>query len=249
MAENLTTKQICPGQDTRFWGPGDIFEVDCAACGTSVEFFKDDARRKCPKCRTVVSNPRISLGCAQWCEHAKECLGYDPKAQDDEVADRGSLTDELVAAMKLEFGPDEKRIDHALSVLQHARALLKEEGGDPKIVMAAAVLHDIGITVAEEKHGSNSSKYQEIEGPPIAKRILTGLGMDPGSIDHVCEIIANHHSDGGIDTPEFRVIWDADWLVNMAGKLNGASPEKIAEKIDRIFKTPVGKEKARELFL
>jgi hypothetical protein len=70
---------ICPGQDTRNWRPGDIFDVTCDACGTPVEFFKDDVTRRCTSCRTVIRNPKITLGCAQWCEHVAQCLGYDPK--------------------------------------------------------------------------------------------------------------------------------------------------------------------------
>ena len=73
-------KTMCPGQDTRYWRPGDIFNVSCASCGSEVEFFKDDAKRRCRKCGAEVQNPRLSVGCGQWCEHAKECLGYDPAA-------------------------------------------------------------------------------------------------------------------------------------------------------------------------
>ena len=40
----------CPGQDQRFWKPGDIFEVKCPGCGGAVEFFKDEPKLKCPKC-------------------------------------------------------------------------------------------------------------------------------------------------------------------------------------------------------
>lgn len=72
-------RSMCPGQDTRYWRPDDIFNVPCASCGTLIEFFKDDASRRCPKCSTRVQNPRLTMGCAQWCEHAEECLGYDPK--------------------------------------------------------------------------------------------------------------------------------------------------------------------------
>lgn len=31
----------CPGQDSRYWKEGAIFEVDCPKCGKPVEFFKD----------------------------------------------------------------------------------------------------------------------------------------------------------------------------------------------------------------
>ncbi len=72
------SKAICPGQDTRYWRPGDIFNVPCASCGNEVEFFKDDVRRRCTGCGATVQNPRMTVGCAGWCEHAKECLGYDP---------------------------------------------------------------------------------------------------------------------------------------------------------------------------
>ena len=65
----------CPGQDTRYWKPGDIFEVDCPECGNRVEFFKDEATRKCRQCRHTVVNPRMDFGCAAYCKYAADCLG------------------------------------------------------------------------------------------------------------------------------------------------------------------------------
>ena len=64
----------CPGQDPRFWRPQDIFEAACPHCGMSVEFWKDELRVKCPRCRRVIANPKLDLGCAQWCLHARQCL-------------------------------------------------------------------------------------------------------------------------------------------------------------------------------
>ena len=64
----------CPGQDTRYWKPEDIFESPCANCGKNMEFFKDDLRRKCPHCGEFTVNPKNDLACAAWCKHAKECL-------------------------------------------------------------------------------------------------------------------------------------------------------------------------------
>ena len=91
---------VCPGQDTRYWRPGDVFEVKCADCGNEVEFFKDDAFRRCHRCGSRVANPKLSFGCAQWCQHAKECLGYDPKeAAASADSHEEALTDKLVAAM------------------------------------------------------------------------------------------------------------------------------------------------------
>ena len=64
----------CPGQDMRYWRPGDIFDARCPACGSTIEFFKDEVRRKC-RCGRVVANPKLDLGCAQWCSYAEQCTG------------------------------------------------------------------------------------------------------------------------------------------------------------------------------
>ncbi len=210
------SKIICPGQDTMFWSADDVFEIACAECGNMVEFFRDDAKRKCSNCQSLIQNPKLNLGCAMWCEHAKQCLGYDPKEKLAEAAQGAeSLVDQLIAAMRAKFGSDEKRIDHAQRVLEFAQDILKSEPGDPRVVQAAAVLHDIGIKEAEAKHGSSAGRYQEMEGPPIARPIMEELGMAPEVVDHVCDIIGNHHSARDIDTPEFRILWDSDWLVNI----------------------------------
>ncbi len=65
----------CPGQDQRFWKPGDIFEVRCPGCGQVVEFFKDEPTLKCRKCGYTVANPKIDLVCAEWCQYADHCTG------------------------------------------------------------------------------------------------------------------------------------------------------------------------------
>jgi hypothetical protein len=64
----------CPGQDTRFWKPEDIFNVPCPACNKPVEFFKDDSSRKCSNCGYRFKNPRLDLGCAEYCPYGDQCL-------------------------------------------------------------------------------------------------------------------------------------------------------------------------------
>ncbi len=160
-----------------------------------------------------------------------------------------SLTNRLTEDMKNEFGNDNKRISHSLSVLEHAKDILKEEGGDSKVVIASALLHDIGIHEAERKYGSSSGKYQEIEGPPIARRILECTELESSVIDHVCSIVGSHHSGSDIDTPEFRILWDADWLVNIPDVFKDSDKDKLEGIIGKIFKTKTGKKKAYKLFL
>jgi HD superfamily phosphodiesterase len=159
------------------------------------------------------------------------------------------IVDMLIQDMRAVFGDDRKRIEHALAVLDYVRRIQAVEGGDPSVVEAAAILHDIGIHEAERKYGSPAGKYQEIEGPPIARAILGQRDVPPDVIEHVCRIIANHHSAKDIDTTEFRILWDADWLVNIPEDLPDASQEKLQRIIGKTFKTDRGREIAAQSFL
>jgi len=232
----------CPGQDQRFWKPEDIFEVRCPGCGSTVEFFKDEPKLKCRSCGQIVANPKIDLGCAEWCQYAVQCLGFST------LKAVSFIRDELIDQMKKAFAEDQKRIEHALAVLSYAEQIQTVEGGNPLIVKAAAILHDIGIHEAERKYGSSAGKYQEIEGPPIAERILKNYNIPAEAIGHICRIIANHHSAKGIDTTEFKIVWDADWLVNIPTDFPNASKEKLQDIIDKIFKTDEGYRIATRFF-
>lgn len=233
----------CPGQDQRFWKPEDIFEMKCPGCGGSVEFFKDEPKLKCRHCGKMVDNPRIDLGCAEWCPYGDQCLGITPEGQ------ANIMRDKLIWEMKKVFEGDNKRIEHALAVLKYAEQILGEQEAEPLVVTAAAILHDIGIHEAERKHGSSAGKYQEIEGPPIAKKILKSNGVDETAIEHICRIVGSHHSAKDIDTPEFRCIWDADWLVNLPEVIQDKSKEQLDKIIEGTFKTAKGLEMAKALFI
>lgn len=252
----------CPGSDTSLWKPGDIYDVLCPACGTKAEFFKDEPKRKCSKCGFVVTNPKVNMGCAQWCEHAAECLGADApavlakaEASSGSASSGGSgipeprghrLKIKLITKMKEVFGDDFKRVKHALKVLQYAEQILGAEKADSIVVISAAVLHDIGIQEAEKKHGSCAGNFQEIEGPPIARRILEELEVEPDKIEHICKIIANHHSAKDIDTPEFRIIWDADLIVNAQDDNLVAAFDDLKPFVEKHFKTEAGAQCALE---
>jgi len=67
----------CPGQDKQFWKPEDIYYVECPKCRAKVEFWKDDVYRRCKKCGHRFRNPKLDLGCAEWCPYASLCLGQN----------------------------------------------------------------------------------------------------------------------------------------------------------------------------
>lgn len=160
-----------------------------------------------------------------------------------------TIKDSLIKAMESYFGEDARRINHAHGVTQYAEQLMATEGGDYPVVIGAAVLHDIGIHMAEKKYGSPAGKFQEIEGPPIAREILTGLKFEPQQIDEICEIIAHHHSPGKIKTRNFGILYDADWLVNLKDEYDIQEREKLGNIINRVFLTESGRSLARKTYL
>ncbi len=114
------------------------------------------------------------------------------------------------------FGSDSERIRHAREVLRVTEQLLAEVPGNPAVAIPAAILHDVGIKIAEEKYGSAAGHLQEKEGPPVARAILAGQGFSPAAIEEICAIIAHHHSPGHILSESFKAVYDADCIVNLA---------------------------------
>ncbi len=159
------------------------------------------------------------------------------------------LENKIIDNMKQYFENDKKYIDHALKVLSYTKELLKQEKGDSQIVFTTAILHDIGIKLCKKKYNSTGGQLQEIEGPPIARKILKELEVDSKIIDEVCDIIASHHSPGEINTLNFKIMWDADWLVNLEDEYDIKNKEKLEKVINKIFLTKTGKNLGKSIYL
>lgn len=239
----------CPGQDSRYWKPGSIFEAKCPECGKTVEFFKDDTTRKCGHCGHRFTNPKLDFGCAAYCKFADQCIGTLPPeilAQRDDL-----LKDRIAIEMKKYFKTDFKRIGHASRVARYAQKIGVSEGGNMAVILAAAYLHDIGIHEAERKHNSTAAKYQELEGPAIARSIMEDLGANEALIEEACDIIGHHHHPREEETLNFKVLYDADLIANIEDnqKEKPSEPEKIIKIINSSFFTENGKKTATEQLL
>ncbi len=191
----------CPGQNWMFWTPGDIFEVTCANCGTEVEFFKDDATRRCPGCGQVVRNPKLNLGCAQWCEHAKECLGYDPKELELPEGDAAPLVERLLGALKSELSS--QGFAEAVARLEHAKTLMRAEGGQPRLLLPAALVASLS---AQE-----------------AAQLLKDQGLDGQSVEDVLELL-----EAEPQSLEARILADATTLARVSqGETEAAQAQAL----------------------
>ncbi len=141
-------------------------------------------------------------------------------------------------------------INHALKVYAFAKGIGEGEGIPPEKLLTlevAAVLHDIGIRVSEEKYHAFGGKYQQIEGPSIARALLTPLGFDEAVIGRVCYLIAHHHEYDAIDDVDYRILVEADFLVNIFEE--NTSMEGIRSVREQIFRTETGKRLLDDLYL
>lgn len=148
------------------------------------------------------------------------------------------------------YAGDIKRINHFIKVHGFAKAIGEAESLDERtqsVLEAAAYVHDIGIKISEEKYGSSAGHYQEIEGPPIAERMLASLGYDEEFIKRVSYLVARHHTYSDIDGLDYQILVEADFIVNIyEDNINIESIKSVREKI---FKTKTGTEILDNLYL
>ncbi|MBN1165556.1 MAG: HD domain-containing protein [Methanospirillaceae archaeon] len=148
-----------------------------------------------------------------------------------------SIMDEIIRYCK----GDVRRINHALLVYSYASLIAAQTGVNKKeklIIGIVALLHDIGIPEAERKFQSSSGKYQEREGPPVAREILEPFALDTETLERICFIIGNHHSYKTIDGIDFQILIEADLLVNIYE--DSVSHDFIRNVREKIFQTEPG---------
>ncbi len=239
----------CPGQDTQYWNEDAIFETECPECGHAMEFFKDDATRRCSNCQKKIVNPNMDFGCASYCKFAEQCLGTLPE---DFVAKREDLFKDRVAVeMKRYLGMDFKRIGHAAKVANFAEKIGKKEKANLPVVLCAAYLYDIGVKNALEKYGSDKPEQIEKESPEVAVALMEKMGAKKELIDEISGIVGNHNRPSENDGLNQKVLYDANMLAYMSAceKKTSVEDNEFSVKLDRIFMTNAGKELARQVLI
>lgn len=156
----------------------------------------------------------------------------------------------LIEKMMEYYTGDPKRVQHFLKVYEFAKLIGESESLDTEtmhILRTAAIVHDIGIKISEEKYGSSNGKYQEKEGPAVAEPMLLALGYDEAVIDRVLFLIAHHHTYNEIEGLDYQILVEADFLVNL---FEDGSSREAAQKVQKnIFKTNTGMKYLSDLFL
>jgi hypothetical protein len=224
----------CPGQNTMFWKPGDIFEVSCPNCGKPVEFWKDDARRTCT-CGHRFLNPKRDIGCLEWCKYAEKCMPDMFKG--DNL--RAFYRDRLLAAAKKTLRPDDAVMGEALEVLDLAEELVSAEGGEPKVVIAAVLLSEL-LRVSPAGQDDRAA---------LARKILVDLGTEAEVVDEVCKLIQDVPPGDEPGNMNLRILQDARTMAKLGERRALLEKSALERLIDARLTTEAGRRLARKRLL
>lgn len=203
----------CPGQDMKYWKASAIFDANCPKCGSSVEFYKDDTSRKCPKCGHRFVNPQMDFGCASYCQYAEQCMGALPE---EFTGSRDNLLKDKVAVeMKRFFQTDFRRIRQATTAARFAESIGKAEGGNLAVILCAAYLHDTG--------------------PAGAETILKKVGASVSMIEEIRQLVELRQGVEEGESVPAKILHDALTLKDLyeelkEGRINGAMAQQLGEE-------------------
>lgn len=165
------------------------------------------------------------------------------------MKNRDLLLDELYLRMTDYYRGDPARIQHFVKVHSFARLIGHREGlGEEELLIleASALVHDIGIKPAEAIYGNCDGKRQEELGPQAAREMLAQCGFSPEQTGRIAWLVGHHHTYTDIDGMDYRILVEADFLVNLYE--DGSTTEAVAAAYKNIFRTESGKKICRDMF-
>jgi hypothetical protein len=125
-------------------------------------------------------NPKIELGCAEWCQYAEKCVPDLVRAKKATQ----NFKDLLSEMAKSHLEGDPAAWDRTAKGVAYAQDLLKAEGGDPKVVLATVLLHRVA--------------------PDQAREFLAELETEPEIIEAVLELLAGQGSERDLNRQIFQ---------------------------------------------
>ena len=155
----------------------------------------------------------------------------------------------LFSAMISYMAGDARRIQHFTKVHAYSRLIGSLEQLDAHtlfILEAAALMHDIGIREGERLYGRCDGSIQEQLGPEEAGKLLKNLNIPPADTERICYLIGHHHTYHSIDGPDYQILVESDFLVNLQEE--NSSKEVCINVYEKIFKTKTGKKFMKEMF-
>ena len=233
----------CPGQNTMFWKPDDIFDVRCPNCDRPVEFWKDDSKRTCD-CGHRFLNPKRDLGCLEYCKYAEQCM---PEMFQGESL-KALYRDRLLVTAKIKMKPGDASLERSQKIAELVEEILDEEGGQPKVVFAATILGNLVLN--SQAHGEQSASSAQGDSPSvITRKVLAEIGTEKEVTDQVCQIIENRINGTSSEDLDSKIVSDALMLADLLDKKALLEEATLERLVDSKIQTETGKRVARERLL
>ena len=108
-------------------------------------------------------------------------------------------------------------IAHFIKVHSYARTIgIQEEllDSEQETVELAAIIHDIACPLCRIKYGNTNGKHQEEESAPLVREILEGIDIPEAMADRINYLVSHHHTYTNVDGIDYRILLEADFLVN-----------------------------------
>lgn len=133
-------------------------------------------------------------------------------------------------------------IAHFLKVYTYARMIGEMENlseRQQETLEIAAVIHDIACPVCRKKYDNTNGSNQEKESPELVEDFLKDIEIDPEMKSRINYLVSHHHTYTNVDGIDYRILLEADFLVN--ADESEMSEKAILTARKRVFATNTGK--------
>lgn len=155
------------------------------------------------------------------------------------------MDNELINILINYFEKDVKRIGHAMKVYSYGKAISESLEINERVLSGACLFHDIGIKVGEDRGEIVTGKMQERYGREKIGQVLAKTDYLESEIEIIASLIGRHHTYTNIDSIEYQILVEADFLVNIEEEIE---MYENREKYFYLFKTEKGKEIFKTLY-
>ena len=147
----------------------------------------------------------------------------------------------LIRDMIAFYHGDPHDVNHFLKVYAYAQTIGGLCGLDVetrRILEITAIVHDIACPLCREKYGRADGYLQEQESEPILRQFLCDL--PERVLERVIFLVCHHHTVSGVDGLDWRILLEADFLVN--AEENRMSAGQMDSARQAFFRTEPGLE-------
>ncbi len=155
------------------------------------------------------------------------------------------------AILKMAAKPEETKHDiaHFLKVYAYARTIGEAEGLDPQTqntLELTAAVHDISCPLCRQKYGNTNHQKQEEESEALVREFFAGTDVSAQQLERIVFLVSHHHTVTGVDGPDYRILLEADFLVN--ADESSYTDAQIAGAKKTFFRTACGLKLLNDIF-